>query len=449
MKISLLARIEKICSGGIVMKRIITAMGNSILNNELRKYAKYDVLFEDVFCQDILLSKMEKCEYDVLIISGLLQGQWNLEEFVEKIRKKNNTVRVIVVTDEIDSTTKKLLERNNILDIFIDSTVEIQNIIDAIDREENIRKKYEMINENVAEYSFEKSVVPEEINKESNYKFIVEKAVQKQEIIAISGINGSGKSTIAINLCKSLSGKSDAKILLIDLDTLNGNLDEILNIDRFPTNIEMVMDEDKKSGINYACELIMKNRFDSNVFDELVIDAGGFDVLTGNTSLHYCQNILKEEYYENILKCSKEKYDFIIIDTSSNIFIDSTKWALQAATKVLFVIESNYVSFKKMQQFIHVITNIWGIWKQKIEIIVNKKNKNLIDNEVIVQISDGLKIAGEIKLNEENNLISYEKILSNINYIPKKGIKEKISEIKKNFFATANKMDREVITNVN
>lgn len=432
------------------MKRIITAMGNSILNNELRKYAKYDVLFEDVFCQDILLSKMEKSEYDVLIISGLLQGQWNLEEFVEKIRKKNNIVRVIVVTDEIDSTTKKILEKNNVLDIFIDSTVEIQNIIDAIDREENIRKKYEMINENIAEYSLEKGEVSQhEINCENNYKFIVEKAVQKQEVIAISGINGSGKSTIAVNLCKSLSSKSDAKILLIDLDTLNGNVDEILNIDRFPANIEMIIDEDKKSGINYACELIMKNRFDANVFDELVIEAGGFDVLTGNTSLHYCQNILKEEYYENILKCAKEKYDFIIIDTSSNIFIDSTKWALQIATKILFVMESNYLSIKKMQQFINIITNIWGIWKQKIEIIVNKKNKNFIDNEVIIQISDGLKIAGEIKLNEEDDLLSYEKILSNINYIPKKSIREKISEIRKNFFASTNKMDREVIKNVN
>lgn len=432
------------------MKRIITAMGNSILNNELRKYAKYDVLFEDVFCQDILLSKMEKSEYDVLIISGLLQGQWNLEEFVEKIRKKNNIVRVIVVTDEIDSTTKKILEKNNVLDIFIDSTVEIQNIIDAIDREENIRKKYEMINENIAEYSLEKGEVSQhEINCENNYKFIVEKAVQKQEVIAVSGINGSGKSTIAVNLCKSLSSKSDAKILLIDLDTLNGNVDEILNIDRFPANIEMIIDEDKKSGINYACELIMKNRFDANVFDELVIEAGGFDVLTGNTSLHYCQNILKEEYYENILKCAKEKYDFIIIDTSSNIFIDSTKWALQIATKILFVMESNYLSIKKMQQFINIITNIWGIWKQKIEIIVNKKNKNFIDNEVIIQISDGLKIAGEIKLNEEDDLLSYEKILSNINYIPKKSIREKISEIRKNFFASTNKMDREVIKNVN
>ena len=32
------------------------------------------------------------------------------------------------------------------LDVFLDSKVEIQDIIDAIDREETIKKKYEMIN---------------------------------------------------------------------------------------------------------------------------------------------------------------------------------------------------------------------------------------------------------------------------------------------------------------
>ena len=35
----------------------------------------------------------------------------------------------------------------------------------------------------------------------------------------------------------------------------------------------MSIDDDKRSGLNYAVELIMKNRFDSNVFDELVVNA--------------------------------------------------------------------------------------------------------------------------------------------------------------------------------
>ena len=87
--------------------------------------------------------------------------------------------------------------------------------------------------------------------------------------------------------------------------------------------------------------------------------------------------------------------------------------------------------------------------KQKIEIIVNKKSKTSIEDEVIVEAMDGMKIVGEIKFNEESNANSYGNILMNINYVPKKNIIEKLLDIKKNFFATDNKLERQVITSVN
>lgn len=437
--------------GVLEMKKIITAMGNDVLNIELKKYAKYDVILEDLICQDIVISKLAKFEADTLIISGLLQGRWNLEEFIEKIRNENNFIRIIVVTDEIDITTQKILNDLNVLDIFVDSTVEIQDIIDAIDREENIKKKYEMIAEPKVNYiisndsNIKKDNETQEINKEN---IIIEKAIQKQQVIAISGVPGSGKTTIAVNLCKAISQKSECKVLLIDLDTLNGNADEILQINKVPTNIELVVDNDKKSGLNYATELIMKNRFDSNVFGELVIDVGGFDVLTGNTSLHYCQNVLEDSYYDKILNAAKDKYDFIVIDTSSNIFLDSTKWTLEKSNRVLFAIESNYISIKKMQQFLNVAVDIWGIFKKKIDIVVNKKSKNEIEDDVISKITDGLSVIGEIKLNEESNLSSYEKILSTINYIPKKSLLAKFSEMKKSLFVQ-NKIEKGVVVHAN
>lgn len=421
------------------MKKIITAMGNEFLNNELKKYAKYDVLCEDAFCQDVALDCINKYEFDTFIVSGLLQGQWNIEEFIDRVRKRNNSVRIIIVTDEIEPSTRKILEEKNVLDIFLDSKVEIRDIIEAIDREESIKKKYEMLCDAEAKYEVKPQVASLE-------NVIIEKAVQKQEVIAISGTSGSGKSTIAMNLCKVLFQKSDAKILIIDMDTLNGNLDEIAKVNKVPENVEMIIDEDKKSGINYASELIIKNRFDANVFDELVVDCGGFDLLTGNTSLYYCQNVLEEKCYEKILQCAKEKYDFIILDTSSNIFLDSTKWALQVANRILFVTESNYICVKKMQQLIGIIVSVWGIWKPKIEIVVNKKQKNSLETEVLSGIMEGTKVVGEIKLNEETNWMSYENILANINYIPKKSIMEKISELKKNIFMMPSK---EAVLNAN
>ncbi len=419
------------------MKKIITAMGNVTLNNELKKYSKYDVLENDFFYQEAVIDQIVENHYDILVVSALLQGQLEFGEFIEKIRSIDRVVRIIVITDEIEEGTRRKLNDLDVVDIFLDSEIDVPDVIDAIDREESLikslerRKKEKNISsEYIASVKEEKTNYRIQNNTSNEKEMVDSKPVQKQEIIVFSGTNGAGKSTIATNFAKVFARKTTAKVLLIDLDTLNGNLDEILEIKKVPQNVEIILDENKKCGLNYAVELIEKNRFDVNVFDELVIDAGDIDVLTGNTSLHYCQNVLKDEHYNKILDCAKERYDFIIIDTSSNIFLDSTKWALNKATKVFFVTENNYISMKKSEQLIEVFTNIWGVWKEKIEVIINKETSNGIDLEIVKKILKDYKVVGKIKFGEENLEISYDRILETINYIPKTSIFSKLFMIK-------------------
>lgn len=414
------------------MKKIVTAMGNETLNNELKKYTKYDLYENDLYYQEAVIDVLTECNYDILIVSALLQGQFEFGEFVEKIRRVDKTIRIIVITDELNDFLKRKLNDCNIVDIFFDDRVVLTEIVDAIDREEPLLQKYTKLKnesmQKVLENKNERYENNVTNNKDSNtdIPIIVNEIIQKQEVIVISGTNGSGKSTVAANFSKVLSGKTSSKILLIDLDTLNGNLDEILDIHKVPQNVEIILDENKKCGLNYAVELISKNRFDTNILDEIVINVGCIDVLTGNTSLHYCQNVLTEEYYNKILECAKEKYDFIVIDTSSNIFLDSTKWSLQQASRVFFVTENNYVSMKKTSQLISVFTDNWKIWKNKIEVIINKERTSGIEYEVIERILSDYKVIGKIRNDEESDESQYIKILETINYIPKQSIISKL-----------------------
>ena len=409
------------------MKKILTAMGNDTLNKELMKYSKYDLITDDLFYQEAVLDVMKEEKCEVLIVSSLLQGQLEFYDFIVRIHKMDSLMRIIVIADEVDSFFKRKMNDLGIVDIYLDSTVSFEEIIDSIDREEPISRR--LIHSNsiekvkVEEKEKQKYVSKNDIE---NTPIVVEEVTQKQEIIVVTGINGAGKTTITANFSKVLAKKTSSKILLIDLDTFSGNLDEILDITKIPLNVDLMMDNDKKCGLNYAVELISKNRFDSNVFDELVVNIDGIDVLTGNTSLYYCQNVLNENHYKTILETAKEKYDFIIIDTSSNIFLDSVKWSLQQASKVFFVTENNYISMKKTNQLIEIFTNNWKIWKNKIEIIVNKERLTGIDLEVINKIFNNYKIIGSIKNGEENEENSYIKILETIKYIPKVNLINKI-----------------------
>ena len=404
------------------MKRIITALGNSTLNNELKKYSKYDVISDDLFYQEAVLDISKIENIDVIVISALLQGQYNLIEFLTEVKKNNITARIILIVDSLPEEEKNILISKGIFDILYDNEIEISDVIEAIDREEpiNIKKQIEK----------ELTLRIEENTKQEKNKIKQESVIkiQKQEVITIFGTPGAGKSTVGTFLVKNFSKRTRAKILLIDLDTLNGNLDEILEISKIPENVEILIDEDKKCGINYVADLVLKNRFDANVLDELVINCGSFDFLSGNTSLHYCQNVLNKKCYSKLLEAAKEKYDFIFIDTNSNIFLDSTKWALQEASRVLFVTEDTNISLKKTIQLLNILFDIWNIWKNKVQIILNKTN-NLINEDIFKEVCK-LNVIGNIKQNLFEQSECYEKILETLDYIPKKTFFERLNNTK-------------------
>lgn len=405
------------------MKKVLTALGNETLNNELKKYSKYDVVSEDLFYQEAVLDFLKIEDVDVIILSGLLQGQYDMIEFVKTVKKKNITSRIILIVDTISEEEKNILISKGIFDILYDSEIEISDVIEVVDREEPINIKKQL--EKEAALMKAVSVREEREEFETNSNPVLITKIQKQEVITVSGIAGCGKSTFIVNLVKNMAKKTNAKILLIDLNTLNGNLDILLNVNKIPENVEILIDEDKKCGINYVADLVSKNRFDTNVLDELVISCGEFDFLSGNTSLHYCQNVLNINCYKKLIEAAKEKYDFIFIDTSSNLFLDSTKWSLQESNRVLFVTEDTEICLKKSVQFLEVIFQMWGIWKNKVQLVLNKTNLNGITEDVYSEVCE-LKVVGNIKQNGQEDIESYQKILEILDYVPKKSLLEKI-----------------------
>ncbi|MBR6252462.1 MAG: AAA family ATPase [Clostridia bacterium] len=402
------------------MKKIVTALGNTVLNNELKKYSKYDILTEDIFYQEGLIDFIRENETDVIVISGLLQGQFGIYEFVSFIRDITLTARIILIVDTISEEDKNMIISKGVFDILNDNNIEIQDVIEAIDREDPINYKAEL----ESKVNSLKEAMNETKSSVTNITTIVA-PTQKQEVITVFGTNGSGKSSLIVELVKKLSTKTKSKILLIDLDTLNGNLDELLQVPREPQNVELIMDDDKKCGLNYAADLCLKNRFDTNVLDELVIKCNGFDFLSGNTSMHYCQNVLNEGFYDILLKSAKEKYDFIFLDISSNMFLDSTKWALKQSSNVLFVTENTNICLKKMIQTLEVVFKVWKIYKDKFKLIINRYNPSGIDEDVFAGICK-IKCIGRFKENGLSNDEAIEKVLSNLNYIPKKSLLSKI-----------------------
>ena len=93
------------------MKKILTAMGNETLNRELMRFSKYDLNEKDLFYQEAVVDNLIEKKYDVLVVSSLLQGQLEFYDFIEKIRRIDSLMRIVIICDEIDGFFKRKTRR--------------------------------------------------------------------------------------------------------------------------------------------------------------------------------------------------------------------------------------------------------------------------------------------------------------------------------------------------
>ena len=411
------------------MKKVLTAIGSDILYEMLKEY-EYELL-PDVPYQEGVIEIIKREFIDVLVVFSELEGNYDKYMFIEKIREIDSKIKIFVIVDKEDENYKNYLFTKGIFDIFINEKATKDEFINALNREiaynaqkSDLRQKNSSDDKLVANHM-----------KNQNRPNLVP-CFQKQQIITFVGLSSSGKTTISTQVGMLLAKYSKAKVLIIDLDTINSGINQFLGIKRSPSNPGYILPSDKNSSLNYMIDAIDKRTFDSNIFEKYIVKSKQYqnlDILTGNKSLFICEKVLNTEYYSRILEKAKELYDFIIIDTSSNIFVDSTQFALLNSTKIFYVAEATYSSFERAFRALTEIFPVWGVNKKKIQLIINKYHNKSLSKLVVNEMMKEVPIAGYISFLEEydENLnegkpyvleddVEYRDILENLEILPKR-----------------------------
>ena len=127
------------------MKKIITALGNPILNENLLKEESFEILTKDIQYQEGIFEILEKEEeIDFLILSEILLGENKIEKLVEKIKFKNNKINIIVILEDKKEDLENILYLKGVIKIYYNNKVEIEEIINYIkneNKEENEKTK--------------------------------------------------------------------------------------------------------------------------------------------------------------------------------------------------------------------------------------------------------------------------------------------------------------------
>ena len=391
------------------MKKVITAIGNEILNKKLKKENDFEVIIEDIQYKEGIIEYLEKDNnIDILIISELLPGNIELKELIEKIKNINSNIEIILFLENKNTELENYLYAKGIYNIFYNNQIEIEEIIKIINNK-NIE-----INNELKE--IKQMLLEKQKNKINNKKIILNKLInvfnkkqkydlKEEKIISVTGTNGVGKSIFTINLANSLSNSKN-KILIIDFDILNNSLHTILGIKKYSQKIR-----NKIKNNNLLKEIKI---------EELIIKINSkIDLVSGINLLFDSKYKISSEKVKNILSKLKEKYEIIIIDTSSECFFDYTKEIIKNSNLNIFILEANLLEIKKAKNLLNIYINNWEIPQESINILFNKYNENSIDISILKKIFSGFNILGKLSFNPQYNLIINKNNINKLNIILK------------------------------
>ena len=113
--------------------KIITAVGNPLLNDKLRKIENINVIGKDIQYQEGILEILEvQNDIDMIIISNLLPEEINFKKLISEIIKIKNEIEIIVILDEKNDEIEYFLSCNKIYKIYYLNNNEIDCFFEEI-----------------------------------------------------------------------------------------------------------------------------------------------------------------------------------------------------------------------------------------------------------------------------------------------------------------------------
>lgn len=420
------------------MKKIITAISNPKLNEELRKEKKFEIIGKDIQYKEAILEILEENSYiDLIILSEKIPGEIKLESLIKKIKLINEQIKIIFILEKENIELENILIKNNIIDIYYNSKINLKELIKIINKkeinmeEEIIRLKKIIEKRDIKCKEIEDNKIQRQNKEKKNKKskdiakikdIIVKKLLNKikkvdnsrnmsTKIITFSGNTKSGKTTLSLITSQYLSEKN-YKVLLIDGDFEKNDLSIILKRNKrknnfFKKNIKKYRNKfnkkkkNIKDRINHEFKKLINREnkiynYKIKQIKELFTTKinKNFYFFNGFHKLFKNRKIKKRTIIKKIifiyLKSIKYNYNFIIVDLSKSNFDTINKIILKNSDINFLLMEPNILGINEIQKTLNLLLQEWKINKNSLHIISNKRkfysvNKNLIYHSLFPQ----------------------------------------------------------------
>lgn len=382
------------------MKKIMTAMNNPILNEELKNENDVELICKDIQYKEGVLEVLENnTEINYIIIDFNLPGEIEIEYLIEKILEINKIIKIIIT---IKKENKNIINLNNkeIIKIFYENKINLnklkkyQNNLYEINYEKNkLNKKNNFIKNKINKLKIIKNEkFKYKLKKIHNTKKIKKEFNNSNKIISILGNTKVGKSMTIINFAYYLSSKN-YKILLVELNEESPSLYTILGCKKFNIKkqkrrikLKIKLKNNKK---NFTQKYVSKK-----VIKDMIIKINkNIDLISYNKLINF-----------KLINKLKNNYNYIFIEIYFNKNKKIYKNILTNSDKNLFLINPNLLEIKNSKKIIE--KNKFNKLNN-LNIIINNYNKYSINEKIIKNIFPKNKIIGKIIYNDSyQNLIN-------------------------------------------
>ena len=363
--------------------KIITAMNNPELNEELKKEKNIEIICKDIFYKEGILEILEnEINLDYIFINYELPGEIKLNNLIEKIMEKNEKIKIIILIkkeskNNLYKIKKEKITKNN-LEIIKD--IKNKNIIRIFYNEKLNLIELKNYNKNNDE-----KIENIEIKNKENKKII------------FMGENQVGKSMTITILTKNLENKNK-KVLIIEMNKKEHDL-----LFLFGKNNKLIH---KKIKLKNKYKIKNNNYYNKknnlNIIKKLIIK------LNKNTDYLFNNKLIN---FKKIKKLEKY-YNYIFIEINLNNKNIKNKKIINNINKKILIINPNLINIK------NTLNKIEKNKINKFKVIINNYNNYSIDEKVIKNIFKGNKVIGKINYKKE-----YDSLINNNFKIPENNLK--------------------------
>ena len=153
------------------MIKIITAIDNPKINEELKNEKNIEVIGKDIFYKEGILEILEKeININYIIINNKLSGEIKLNNLIEKIIEKNEKIKIIIlIKKENKNNLNKIIKKNNYI-----KNNNLKNKKNKINKNSNLEKNdieviKDLKNENIIRIFYTSEINLEKLKNYNNY----------------------------------------------------------------------------------------------------------------------------------------------------------------------------------------------------------------------------------------------------------------------------------------